>query len=438
MFFKALLISIFSDVCKIQSLFPFLAAFMFQKVMVLIPVIGLFTAPQLVSNITKSLSSPRGKVLILLVAWMVLSVPFSIYPGQSFRFLTGNLWKLLVTFCIIIAYGFSKESLDKMIWSVILAVAIFAIMAFINHSIGRFSLVAEYDPNENALMFVLAFPFIFWKLMDSQGVKKILMASLFCLVIIGIIETKSRGGFIGLIAVVGVCIYQFRRYRKISIIKVALIALLILGIFYFKGGSEYGARIASIFDPASDYNYSEEGGRLTIWKQGLTMMVSNPVLGIGVDAFVAGLGMLFRREEGPWQTAHNSFLQVGAELGFPGLIMYCFMIFSCMRNLRKAAAVQVASKEKLNIITTTAYSLNGSWIGFLVSGSFLSAAYSNLFFILLSFSFAFLNFAMSPAQSKEGEEALPSSQSAANDVPRVGLTPSRPRRYDRNRRARYR
>lgn len=405
--------------------------------MVLIPVIGLFTAPQLVSNITKGLSSPRGKALIFLVAWMVLSVPFSVYPGHSFRFLTESLWKILVTFCIIIAYGYSKESIDKMIWALILAVAIFAITAFASHGLDRFSLVKEYDPNENAMLFVMAFPFIFWKLMDSQGVKKILMVSLLFLVIIGIIMTKSRGGFLGLIAVSAACIYQYRRIRKVNLVKILAIAVLTVGILYFQTGSEYGERIASIFEPESDYNYSSEGGRLTIWKQGITMMVDNPVLGIGIDAFVAGLGMLFRREDAPWQTAHNSFVQVGAELGFPGLIAFCFIIWSCMKNLRKAAAAQDVSNNKLNLVTTTAYSLNGSWIGFVVSGSFLSAAYSNLFFILLSLSFAFLNFAMSPATSKVSEEALLPGKSAAHDVHHSGLTASQPKKYDRNRR-RYR
>ena len=45
MLFKAVLISIFSDACKIQSLIPVLSAIMFQKIMIIIPFIGLLFSP---------------------------------------------------------------------------------------------------------------------------------------------------------------------------------------------------------------------------------------------------------------------------------------------------------------------------------------------------------------------------------------------------------
>ena len=163
MFFKAVLISIFADACKIQSLIPMLSAIMFQKIMIVIPCIGLFTEPRLGKKIIKSFSSARGIALILLAAWMVLSVPFSIYPGEGFKFLTEHLWKMLITLCLILAYGYTKESLDKMLWAFILAVGIFGVIAFISNATGRCSVVAEYDPNENALLFVLTVPFVFGK-----------------------------------------------------------------------------------------------------------------------------------------------------------------------------------------------------------------------------------------------------------------------------------
>jgi O-antigen ligase len=416
MFFKAVLISIFSDTCKIQSLIPMLSAIMFQKIMIIIPCIGLFTAPQLVKNITKSLGTPRGIALMFLVVWMVISVPFSVYPRQSFIFLTEHLWKLLVSLCIILAYGYTKESLDKMIWAFILAVGIFGVIAFTNSATGRFSVVTAYDPNENALLFVLAVPLVFWKMAALRGLKKIIMGCLLGLLVLGIVETQSRGGFLGLVAVTLVSLYQYKRATNIRIINVKIVAIvaLVAGVLYFAGGEQYTKRITTIFDSQSNYNYTEESGRLTIWRQGFELMLDNPFLGVGIDAFESALGRAFRMDEGKWQAAHNSFLQVGTELGFPGFIAFCFIIVSTMVQLKKAGARNVPpavtgedSKQKtkrtLDFGTITANSLIGSWTGFIVSGALLSVAYGNLIFFLIAASWAFINVASVPQERKEPE-----------------------------------
>ncbi len=435
MFFKALLISIFSDACKIQSLIPALAAVMFQKVMIVIPLIGLFLSRDLIVNFMKGFSPKYGKALIFLVAWMVLSLPFSVYPGESFRFLTEHLWKILLSFCLIVAYGNSRESLDKMIWAFLVAVGVLGVFAFLYSGIGRFSVIAEYDPNENALLFVLAVPFVFWKMMTSKGFRKLMMACLFCLVVIGIVQTKSRGGFLGLVAVAAVSLYQYRHIGKISIVKIALVALFLYGIMYFAGGEAYKTRITTMFD-TQEYNYTADSGRLTIWKQGLSLMLHNPILGVGPDAFTAALGMTFRWDEGQWQAAHNSFIQVGAELGFPGLIAYCFIIISTMRKLLKIISGQSgqdAANKKANFTLITAYSLLGSWVGFIVSGSLLSVAYGNLVFFLLGTSWAFINVASSPLQSTAHDTAVPDTQTVTENLQPAGLTAGKRRKYDRNR-----
>lgn len=421
-----------------------LSAIMFQKIMIAIPCIGLFTEPRLGKKIIKSFSSARGIALILLAAWMVLSVPFSIYPGEGFKFLTEHLWKMLITLCLILAYGYTKESLDKMLWAFILAVGIFGVIAFISNATGRFSVVAEYDPNENALLFVLTVPFVLWKMMASQGFKKVLMAGLLCLIVVGIVETQSRGGFLGLIAVAFVSLYQYRRVAKIRFvgIKIAAIIALLAGVLYFAGGEQYTNRISTIFNTSSEYNYTSLSGRLTIWRQGFALMMDHPFLGVGVDSFETALGRTFRMDDGAWQTAHNSFLQVGAELGFPGLIAYCFIILSTILHLKKAAATQdvpkaaagETSKKRLDLVTIMGNSLLGSWAGFLVSGSLLSVAYGNLVFFLLGTSWAFINVTSVPQESTE--PALPEKASTNTKAPALrlaGVTRSTLRRYGRYR-----
>jgi hypothetical protein len=407
MFYKAFLIAIFSDVSKIQVIFPFLASIGFQKVMMLVPLIGLGLSPQLLKNIKKGFSSPQGKALIFLSAWVILSIPFSIYPGGAFNFVTDSYWKLVVSFCLILAYGDSKKSIDNVVWAFILAVSIFAVAAFVIGGSGRFEFIESYDPNETALLFVLCFPFVFWKAVELKDWKKLLIIGLGALMVMGIIATSSRGGFLGLLAVTIVIIGQYRRVTRISLLPFLIVPSLVFAIIYFYGGAEYKERIATIFNTEKNYNYTESTGRIAVWKQGIDMMIENPVVGVGAYQFETANGRMFKSESGgKWSAAHNILIQVGAELGFPGLLAYCFIMFIVVMKLRKVASVKFGSNRKFSPNMMTSYALIGSWIGFMVSGSFLSVAYSNVFFLLLGLSCAFLNLVARPLEEKERDNVV--------------------------------
>ena len=310
---------------------------------------------------------------------------------------------------MIMAYGDSKKSINSMVWAFIIAVSVFAIIAFFTGGESRFEFIESYDPNENALLFVMCFPFAFWKTVELTGWRKMLTAVLCVLLVIGIIFTGSRGGFLVLFAIIVACIVQYRRGKHVSLLPFLLIPAVIFGIVYFFGGTEYTERISTIFDTEKDYNYTSSTGRLNVWKQGIDMMIKNPLLGVGAQQFESAHGRMYRLEGGKWSAAHNILIQVGAELGFPGLIVYCFIMFIIVMKLRKVASTKTDSAKKFSLNMMTSYSLIGSWIGFIVCGSFLSVAYSNVFFLLFSLSCAFLNFAALPQEVKEGDKVVKDS-----------------------------
>jgi O-antigen ligase len=186
-----------------------------------------------------------------------------------------------------------------------------------------------------------------------------------------------------------------------------LIPSVIFGIIYFYGGEEYTERISTIFDTENNYNYTSSTGRLNVWKQGVDMMIHNPLLGVGAQQFETANGRIYKIETGgKWSAAHNILVQVGAELGFPGLMAYCFIIVITVMKLRKAASAKTDPTGKFSPTMMTSYSLIGSWIGFIVCGSFLSVAYSNVFFLLFSLSCAFLNFVAAYSQEEKAGDKV--------------------------------
>jgi O-antigen ligase len=131
----------------------------------------------------------------------------------------------------------------------------------------------------------------------------------------------------------------------------------------------------------SDYNHTSETGRLQIWSRGIGYMLDNPVLGVGPGNFQTAEGTLSplaqRQQFGigvRWNAPHNSFVQVGAELGIPGVLLYVAVIGSAFRALRGSAALTPA--------------LTASLLGFVVGSFFLSLAYSEMLYTLVALSVA--------------------------------------------------
>lgn len=373
----------------IQVLFPFLAKIHFQKIVTAAALLGIFVGQGYFLQAQKGISSKWGFVLIFIVFWMVISIPFGIYPGQSFRFLTETFWKTLVLVVLTLAYSRSDDALGKIIWTYILAIGLLAIITVSTAGSGRLSLQAAYDPNDTALQFLMALPFAFWWFKGATGFKRILLATICLALLAGIVWTQSRGGFLGLFVLITVIIMQVKKFEKKGFLKVTFAAAAVFMIILYFGSTQYVERMSTIFTPSEDYNVTSTTGRVQVWKRGIDMILSYPVFGVGVANYITADGRLYANLGSRWQAAHNSLIQIGAELGLPGLMAFVYLIWSSVRGIAKtAASYRFSEGDRSALIVSN--SLIGSWVGFIVTGSFLSAAYTTSFFFLLSLSIAFM------------------------------------------------
>jgi O-antigen ligase len=143
-------------------------------------------------------------------------------------------------------------------------------------------------------------------------------------------------------------------------------------------------RYKTIFDVKNDYNIKDETGRIAIWKAGVRMMLSHPLTGVGMNRFSEGIGR-DRAERGlastRWQAPHNSIVQIGAETGIFGFILFCLM----SSNVFKITGKIISSSRSEELIKLSEITKTG-FIGLFVSSMFLSQAYSVYwaFFIILS------------------------------------------------------
>lgn len=378
---------------QVQLVLPILAKIHIQKFIFAIAIIGLLVNQNLVRNFFNSMSTGHGRILLFLVCWAVLSVPFGVYPGQSFTFMTESYWKTLVMCLLVIAYPSSKDELNKLIWIYILAVSLLSITTLLMSSASRIAInVDVYDANDTAFQFLLATPFVLWKFKSSMGIKKLLLAAIFLFLLVATIKTGSRGGFMGIAIVVTAFLFQSNKIDKTGMLRPFLIISFIAAIIIYSSTPEYLDRIATIFSPSTDYNMTSSTGRIEIWKRGLDLLINNPLLGVGVINFISAEGMFYVEEGARWNAAHNSFVQVGAELGFPGLIAFCILIWRSVRSSYNFSKMREKLESEV-FWKYTSLSVAGAWIGFIIGGSLLSAAYTSYFYFLLGLSFSFIRIA---------------------------------------------
>lgn len=383
-FFYCFLAFLVSDISRVQELYPLLASLFFQKFLGVIAVVGILVDPYARKVFGERIRTSQGKAFLFLFFWMVMSIPLSVYPGNSFRFLTEYFWKVILMYVLILAYAFNYERMIRIIWAYIFGAGLLGMFYYSAVGISRrVEITTSYDANDLAFVVVIGFAFIFYRLFSTKGFKKVIIGLLCVLMLFTIVKTQSRGGFLGLFVVTAVILLQLRKLGTKYFMAGLVICLIGGSLLSYMGDAQYWNRMSTIISFGEDYNLTEPSGRVAVWKRGLGVMVKNPLLGVGVSNFFTADGL----SGGKWLAAHNSFLEIGVDLGFPGLFCFCYIILNSLKGVRKKSFFENKGAFSNHILTRC--SIVSSWIGFIVTGFFLSMSYSLVFYFLAAISCVF-------------------------------------------------
>jgi O-antigen ligase len=373
-----------------------------------------------------SLSPAKGAGLLLVIAWLArFSLReqgerdfFSDHPQLSmaiFAFLAWDsvtlLWatdtsagltalsRFLPNMLLLpIAYTAVREGRDvKLVLGAVLAGAVvaaaFGVLKPPDASIateGRATGTIG-DPNELAAALLvglaLATGFLLGRAL-SPGKR------LFALVAIpmcagGIFLSLSRGGLIALAATLVAGPIFAGRWRLAM--TAVLLTVVASGVLYF-------TEFASL--PARERVTTSNGGsgRSDLWTVGLRMVQAHPIRGVGVGNFpavsrnyVLEPGTLVRSDlifSAAPKIAHNTYLQVLAETGFPGLLLFLSVIIGSLGCALRAA--RTWAKRRDRAMEALARGLLLALIGMLVADFFISQMYSKLLWVCLALGPAML------------------------------------------------
>ena len=230
------------------------------------------------------------------------------------------------------------------------------------------------DPNDLALLFDVTLPFLLFYYFKSK--KRTIPLLAISIVVLAVIITYSRGGFLGLCSVLlGSMI--FLKDKRAKIITLVIMATV---LFIALAPVEYVERISTIFTEAQvDKETNKYPGRLQNWIEILPSGLKSPLVGAGAGCSLYLFGQLNQTD---FILAHNSFLMIFLEMGFLGLGFFIMIfIYPCRQYYQQKNYLHHAG-ETSNIERYKFILL--SFLAFAVTGFFLPQGYSPIIFFLSS------------------------------------------------------
>ena len=231
------------------------------------------------------------------------------------------------------------------------------------------------DPNYFSVSAVLSVPIAFCLLRPLRETwqRAFLLGSIL-LTLVAVAFAGSRGGFLGFVAAALLLLWHSRnRVRNFAAVAVLAPLILLLPI----------APIQRLVHP--NYSDNEAGeARLVAWRAGVKMIAAYPLTGVGLGNFKAAMVSYKDPNEPIISIAHNTYLEIAAEMGVPTLVLFLALIGISCASLERAR--RRALRLRSALLGQMALGMEAGVFGFAVSIFFLSAEYQKLFWLVILLS----------------------------------------------------
>jgi len=206
-----------------------------------------------------------------------------------------------------------------------------------------------------------------------------------------VIFTFSRGSFLALMVSLAVMTAYYRPSPSRMMVVGVAVALLLPFI-----PADYAARLSTLTDflPGQGDVRNEVSfrGRSSEWIVAGMMFMDYPLLGVGIRNYPehyldysSRLGLDPRREN---REPHSFYLEIAAESGIAGILVFLTIFYSLFRSIRTAwrRYMQAGAKAHADIAASFGFAL----VGYLTAAIFIHAAFPRYFWLLTGIGLSLL------------------------------------------------
>jgi O-antigen ligase len=338
------------------------------------------------------------RLVALLTVLACGSAVFGISLGATASFILNYYLKTVIFAFLITVSIRNVQDLYTFVWAYVISCGIlvffslfvFKITQSANSYVSRLDHLDTYDSNDLCVVLVIGLALTLLLLGFERGWRRGLLVMNLVGIAASVARSGSRGGFIGII-IFGlaalILINTVSVSGRLAMLGAATIALMI------GAPPGYWKQMSTVLEPSKDYNYSARDGRKALIIRGIGYMRAYPVFGLGISNFSRAECTISPKLEGLSRTGpircmapHNSWLQAGAELGYPGFIAWSWLVIGAIVSMLRLRPRLPQSWRRGNDAERFMYGathfLPLAMIGFAVTSFFVSFAWMDPLYIL--------------------------------------------------------
>lgn len=392
------------EISRVHGEFPILAAARPLLVLTAIALAAAFVNPGGLAKY-KWMSNWQARVLLAMCVTALGSIAFGISQGGSFFFFQDSYSKTLLGAFLLMAAMRNARDLRFFVWAYVVGTAILvwlAMFVFEMSNAGgvtRLSGLDTWDANDLGVLLLTGLPLCGLTFRTSKTAGKLFSAIVLLGIGSSIARSGSRGGFIGFLCVLFAYLVSLRGTKVAN--RVGIVVVIVAGLAW-AAPEGYWEQMQTIIHPEADYNWDALQGRRQLAIRGMQYMTSHPLFGIGIDNFGRAEATIsefaIAAADDPnapgikWSVAHNSYVQVGAEMGIPGFVLFIGLVVGCivspwyLRRLIPDSWARGTPDEQFMFQASVYLPIAG--LGFGVPAYFVSFSYADPIYILTAMTAA--------------------------------------------------
>jgi O-antigen ligase len=367
----------------------------------------------------------EAKLILALFSVTLVSAVAGISLGNSAKFLLERYVKVVIAAFLLLAGIRHARDLYTLVWAYVAGSGILAYMAIFmfklskraGSSVARLQELYTFDANDIGVVLLVGLPLAILLARHTTGIRKWFCMGVVVAIGVAMARSGSRGTLVGLVgtgAVLLVALKTVPVWKRAALVGVVGTAVL------FAAPPGYWQQMATILGLKQDYNWTSKDGRREILIRGLGYIAAYPLTGLGIANFnraecmsdlsekvrehVRGTGL---RCAAP----HNTYLQVGAEAGVTGLVLWLMLVFGGIKRMRalrrKLPKVwRQGDAEQRFLYDMTLY-LPISFVGFAITTLFVSFAWLDIGYIAFVYEAGLILAARRRLAQEQGSRGTP-------------------------------
>jgi O-antigen ligase len=200
-----------------------------------------------------------------------------------------------------------------------------------------------------------------------------------------------------MIAFVAMLVWMWSRSRN-RILTGVVGALLLIGV-YQALPVQYQQRYASITDSKRD---ESSENRIDAWKAGVRMVMDRPLFGVGAGCFSFAHAEGYSSAQRSYLNAHNLIVQLFAETGFVGGILFIGFVVAFVVTTRRAARIFRGRGDAWKFEAGIAEGLTAGVVFLIAASMFGHSLYRSTWYIFAAVGLALYRLAIDSEPSAAG------------------------------------